>query len=211
MSNPSSFFGTRARPRGVDSRPRRDDRQQPNTNHRQRTPRSLPTIRETMHRGDSEGRRRDTYGPGVLLQDGPNIVYSSEDEQEMEQYCYSEGEDFHQYDQRYEQQPQGRQELEGGTSVKVLLLAQQDLLKSIRDKQDSFETKQAQLEEKIKVLEEQVAKQYPTPSSSENSPSPGTKCKRVVSRELSVSLLSYTRMYTSCFSHRIWYLSHIRT
>lgn len=73
-------------------------------------------------------------------------------------------------------------------SIKILLQQQQALLQTVMAKQEAFETFQARFEKKFEEFEEKITSQSQTVSSSDSSPS-GSKRKRVVTRELTVSIL----------------------
>lgn len=75
------------------------------------------------------------------------------------------------------------------SDMKVLLQQQQAMLRTILTKQETMETKQSLFEDRISQLEEKVTVVTPPSSSNDSSPS-GKKRKRVVTRELSVSVVN---------------------
>lgn len=184
MSNARSFFASRCESsRSHISRP------------------SLPAGRRTVNpqsqprgggRPGREGRQSRNeagglgqYEPGMLLQDGPSIdlpIESDDDNIMMEE---PEGFSFDSFENvsshcNTEDRTLG--------SIKILLQQQQALLQSVVAKQEAFETFQANFEKKFEELEEKLSSQSQTVSSSDGS-SPNSKRKRLVTRELTVSII----------------------
>lgn len=77
----------------------------------------------------------------------------------------------------------------GGSEVSVMLQQQQGLLTQILKKQEAIEERQEMMEKKQCEMEARILKLIDTQQSGSSSPADTTKRKRIVNKDLSVSML----------------------
>jgi len=130
-----------------------------------------------------------SYTPGMCLDDGPSVQFTGsgsevEDEDHYTEFNQDQCDD---YIQSFESA--AVQDRSQYRTITILLQEQQAMLQSIIAKQEKFEAFQSRCEQMVEDLEKKVATQCPTPASSSDSSPAGSKRKRVVNRDLSVSTI----------------------
>lgn len=183
MSNARSFFGNR---KSKHVRQKNHGRALTQVNQRDKERDKENDILSFRSTKNTDARNHSYYyKPGMDLLDCPLMSFEESDSESdhgnMLDLTGSYGQSTNKPDPIFE--------------VKILLQQQQAMMRTLLTKQEAYEDRQLSIETQVTELQEKVLNVMqapPTPSSStDGSPGGGKKRKRVVTRELSVSLLSY--------------------